>query len=103
MQFLRFIATCWFVLGLFAGIAHADDPMAKPKDAVARDHRDGQVVSLTLTPKQQNVASKPPAIETGKPAPKPAGGSKTRPSTATRPSGSNASKPGFDPNEVGGD
>ncbi len=65
--------------------------------------RDGQLVSLTLTAKQDSLVAKPAAIDNGRPTTKPTSGSKTKPSTGTKPPGSNASKPGFDPNEVGGD
>lgn len=39
MPIIRWSLVCWFVLGtVLASSARADDPLAKPKDAVAREH-----------------------------------------------------------------
>lgn len=39
MSNIRWICVCWVIVGfLSAGIAFADDPLAKPGDAIAREH-----------------------------------------------------------------
>ena len=39
MSIIRWSLVCWFVLGtVLASFARADDPLAKPKDPVAREH-----------------------------------------------------------------
>ncbi|MBA3455857.1 MAG: PEGA domain-containing protein [Deltaproteobacteria bacterium] len=59
--------------------------------------REGQTVSLTLDPKSVVDAGSPTTAM-------PTAGSKPKQTPRTKPAASNgSSKPGFDPNEVGGD
>ena len=63
----------------------------------ATAEREGQLVSLALAAKPA-VATTTGTANEPKPATKP-----TKPRPATRPKPSDTSKPGFDPNAVGGD